>query len=148
MQARNPSGLFEPIRYIGSPLEGPLRVPVYAFRPEVNVQQIDFNFPSNAVAMLNENIVNLISAVENLTDRIEGLEQRFEQFVPISYEPRKIDIGEAKIEIKTLFEAMHGQTIFPSEIAEELRLDYDLVVGALTDLENEGQIRPVNHSDC
>jgi hypothetical protein len=39
-----------------------------------------------------------------------------------------------------LFEEHHGEILYPSDVAEELSLDYDLVVKLLTELQDEGKI--------
>ena len=96
--------------------------------------------------MLNRNIVNLIPAIEALTDRINALELRLQEISSPTNEIRRVDDEQARREIKELFDTKHGETIFPSEVAEELQLDYDTVTRLLSDLENEGQIKSVGAS--
>lgn len=53
---------------------------------------------------------------------------------------RRLSSAAAKKEIKALFERHHGETLYPSDIAVELRLDYDFVVKVLEAMVGEGQI--------
>lgn len=56
-------------------------------------------------------------------------------------EIRDIPREQAKAEIKAYFESHHGESIYPSDIMENLRLDYDLIGELCDELEKEGKIR-------
>lgn len=55
-------------------------------------------------------------------------------------EIRSISPVQGKKEIKAYFEKHDGETVFPSDVAEALALDYDLVVELVNELETKGQI--------
>ena len=55
-------------------------------------------------------------------------------------EIRSVSRAQAKKEIKAYFEKHDGETVFPSDVAEALTLDYDLVVELIDELETNGQI--------
>ncbi len=56
-------------------------------------------------------------------------------------EIRDITREQAKAEIKAYFESHHGETIYPSDIMENLHLDYDLIWELCDELEKEGKIK-------
>ena len=43
-------------------------------------------------------------------------------------------------EIKAYFAAHDGETIYPSDVADEVRLDYHFVCDLIRELETEGQV--------
>jgi hypothetical protein len=92
------------------------------------------------VGVLNRNIGELTDAIRALITRIAALEERLESIASSVTETRRVPDDQAKREIKTLFEDRHGEVLFPSDVAEELNLEYGLVVRLLTDLESEGKI--------
>jgi cell division protein FtsB len=96
------------------------------------------------IEVLSHAISDLTASIERLSERIATLEQKLELLASPAVDVRSIPDEEARKEIKQLFETMHGEVIFPSEIAAELHLDYELVVRLLTDLENEGSIKPAS----
>jgi hypothetical protein len=53
---------------------------------------------------------------------------------------KPIPDDEAKARIKAHFENKHGQTVYPSDVADEIRLDYDRVLRLITELESDGKI--------
>ena len=55
-------------------------------------------------------------------------------------EIREIDGDQAKKEIAAFFAAHDGETIFPSDVSADLRLDYDLVCQLIEQLEAEGSV--------
>jgi hypothetical protein len=57
------------------------------------------------------------------------------------FEIRDIPREQAKAEIKAYFESHHGEAIYPSDIMEDLRLDYDLIGELCDELEKKGKIR-------
>ena len=79
-------------------------------------------------------------AIRALITRIAALEERLDSVSSTPIETRRIPDDEAKQEIKSLFEERHGEVLFPSDVAEELNLEYDLVVRLLTALQREGKI--------
>ena len=54
--------------------------------------------------------------------------------------PRKVSKTQAKREIRAHFAQHDGQVVYPSDIAEDLNLDYDLVSVAINELEKEGRV--------
>jgi cell division protein FtsB len=54
--------------------------------------------------------------------------------------PREITKAQAKREIIKYFEAHLDQTVYPSDIADELNLDYDKVLDVIQNLEDSGAV--------
>ncbi len=54
--------------------------------------------------------------------------------------PRKASKTQVKKEIRAHFAQHDGQVIYPSDIAEDLNLDYDSVLAAINELEKEGKV--------
>ena len=54
--------------------------------------------------------------------------------------PRTVSKAQAKKEIRAYFAQHDGQVVYPSEIAEDLTLDYDLVLIAVNELEKENKV--------
>ncbi len=54
--------------------------------------------------------------------------------------PRNVSKTQAKREIRAHFAQHDGQVVYPSDIAEDLKLDYDLVLVAINELEKEGKV--------
>lgn len=54
--------------------------------------------------------------------------------------PRKASMTQVKKEIRAHFAQHDGQVIYPSDIAEDLNLDYDSVLAAINELEKEGKV--------
>jgi len=135
--------------YLGSgtpivPAVNPLTVRRWDIGGSVVVQ----NFPlESPVDILSRNISELTEAIQILIQRINALEDRLEALSPIEIEARDITDEQAKEEIKKWFEDRHGEILFPSDVADELSLDYDVVVRLLTDLENEGKVRSASNAD-
>ena len=80
----------------------------------------------------------LVLEVARLRESVAELSQQ----VADDSEPelRELTEGEAKAEIKTYFENHHGETIYASDVASTLSLDYDCVERWLQELERDGQI--------
>lgn len=55
-------------------------------------------------------------------------------------EPRTLTKPQARREIAGYFEAHPDQKIYPSDVAADLNLDYDLVLDTIEQLEDEGQV--------
>jgi hypothetical protein len=56
---------------------------------------------------------------------------------------RSIPDDEAKVRIKTYFEDRHGKTIYPSDVADDLRIEYIRAVRLIEELETDGQVARV-----
>ena len=54
--------------------------------------------------------------------------------------PRKMSKTQAKKEIGAYFAQRDGQVVYPSDIAEDLNLDYDLVLIAINELEKDSKV--------
>ncbi len=54
--------------------------------------------------------------------------------------PRKLSKVQAKNDIRAYFAQHDGRVVYPSDIAEDLNLDYDLVSAAVYELEKEGKV--------
>ncbi len=54
--------------------------------------------------------------------------------------PRKISRTQAKKEIGAYFAQRDGQVVYPSDVAEDLNLDYDLVLTEINELEKESKV--------
>lgn len=54
--------------------------------------------------------------------------------------PRKASKTQVKKEIRAHFAQHDGQVIYPSDIAEDLNLDYDSVLAVINELEKEGKV--------
>ncbi len=55
-------------------------------------------------------------------------------------EPRKLSKAQAKKEIRSYFAQHDGQIVYPSDICEDLNLDYDQVLVAINELEKENKV--------
>ena len=86
----------------------------------------------------SQNIDRLLAGIDDLSRRIEALEGRLEEVPAI--ELRELPDGDAKSEIKNYFESHHRTVLYPSDVAEALRLDYEQVTTLLEQLEKEGAI--------
>ena len=87
-------------------------------------------------------IKGLLEEVAELRKRVESLESQFARIPEnILYEIVEIrDIGkeEARAEIVDLFAT--GETLYYSDIADRLLLDYEMVIEICRELESEGAI--------
>ncbi len=77
-------------------------------------------------------------------ERIESLEREVAELrVAVGLDhptPRKVSKTQTKKEIRAYFAQHDGQVVYPSDIAENLTLDYDLVLVAINELEKEGKV--------
>ena len=48
-----------------------------------------------------------------------------------------------RADIKNYFEGHDGNIVFPSDIADDFKISYDLAVRLITDLERNGQVAKV-----
>jgi hypothetical protein len=84
----------------------------------------------------------------NLQRRVKALEKQIAELTSLLHDlpPKEIvirDIGrkEAKKEIRKFFKEHHGESIDPSVIVENLRIDIGLAIELCAELEREGKIR-------
>jgi hypothetical protein len=77
-------------------------------------------------------------------ERISALEREVAELresIGVSELPaRKVSRAQCKKEICAYFETHHGETFYPSDLADELRLDYGTVRDIIDELETEGEI--------
>ena len=77
-------------------------------------------------------------------ERIESLEREVAELrAAVGLDrpaPRKVSKTQTKKEIRAYFAQHDGQVVYPSDIVEDLNLDYDLVLVAINDLEKEGKV--------
>ena len=86
---------------------------------------------SHDVSDIKQDVAKLKAAIENLTTLIATNALRtVEDSTRRSKSPpgRQSDKNTKKL-IKDLFEKRHGETIYPSDIADELQIDYDQLCG-------------------
>jgi hypothetical protein len=89
--------------------------------------------------------LQLREAAEALTEQFAEVERPANQDVvrPGMGRWDQATDGELKVRIKAYFEARHGQTVYPSDVAEELPIDYDRAVKLIGELERDGQVARV-----
>ncbi len=77
-------------------------------------------------------------------ERIEALERKVAELEAATGldrpAPRKVSKAQAKKEVHAHFAQNDAQVVYPSDIAEDMNLDYDLVLVAINELEKEGKI--------
>lgn len=97
-----------------------------------------------AIHFLSSQIGNMTTAMRQLTTRVESLEKMLVPVVETLAEyvqlPRDVSDDVARAEIKSFFEARHGETLSPDEIADVLDLDLDQAVRICRQLAKEGEI--------
>lgn len=96
---------------------------------------------NSSESVLFRNVRYILTEVEQIKLKLLEIEKKIDELTVPSESTRDIAEQQAIQEIKEVFNTHHGETIYPSEIADELRLDYDLVVRLLMDLENAGSIK-------
>ncbi len=65
---------------------------------------------------------------------------RRHNFYPKIIVVQEISKEDAKVRIKELFDKHSNENIYPSEVAEKLHIDYDLVLEIVEDLLKEDEI--------
>ena len=75
--------------------------------------------------------------IEALETQVADLRSTIESTYP---DPREIPKAQEKKEILEYFESHDGETIYPSDLAEELRIDYDVVCSVIDALAADGEI--------
>jgi hypothetical protein len=81
-------------------------------------------------------------AIEELTELIARQHITDVAGTKSGFRSRHRDIPDehAKTKIKAYFEDRHGKIVYPSDVAEDLHLDYDQTVRLINELENDGQV--------
>jgi regulator of replication initiation timing len=92
--------------------------------------------PSVVLYLMEEN-ASLRREIEQIKQKLSELEERMPEEKVIVL--REISREEAKEEIRQLFSS--GRTLYYSDIAEELRLDLELVVAICHELQESGELR-------
>ena len=100
-----------------------------------DIQVVHFS-PSSQAAILEEN-QTLRETVQVLQSQMANILSALGLDRP---EPRDITKAQAKREIEAHFRKSSGQTIYPSDVADELGLSYELVVGIIEQLEGQRRI--------
>lgn len=96
------------------------------------------------MAKLTEEITKLRTAIEGLSERIAEMNAPNDDRSGAERIPRAgISEDSAKQAIKAYFEARHGDTVYPSDVADALNLDYDNVVRLIGELERDGRVARV-----
>jgi hypothetical protein len=95
---------------------------------------------SIAIADLSKEISELANAINRLENTLSSLEKRIEALPLMPRPVRTLSEEDAKKEIKSFFEANHGEILYPSDVSDALNLDYEFVERIVWELENEGKI--------
>lgn len=82
----------------------------------------------------------LLQRVQALEVMVQNLSSSEKTGSDVPLEVRALSKNKARAEIKAYFQSHHGETLYSSEVAAALTLDYDLVAGLMKDLEENGQI--------
>jgi DNA-binding MarR family transcriptional regulator len=91
--------------------------------------------------MLADEVARLRAAIEALSEHIAGLDSwEGIRHATISNAQQSLGDDAAKQEIKAYFEKRHGETVYPSDVADELNLDYDSAVRLIGELEQDGSV--------
>jgi hypothetical protein len=97
-----------------------------------------------SIRMLANEVAQLRTAIDALSERIAEMNlsahsRRSAKDIP----ERGISDAVAKEEIKAYFEQRHGETVYPSDVAEDLDLDYDRTIRLIGELESDGRVARV-----
>ncbi len=92
--------------------------------------------PADVLYLMEEN-ASLRQEIEQIKQKLSELEERIPEEKVIVL--REISREKAKEEIRQLF--LGGRTLYYSDIAEELRLDLELVVDICRELQESGELR-------
>ena len=108
----------------------------------VQVEQLVMTIPfggleSADVLYLMEENASLRQEIEQIKQKLSELEERIPEEKVIVL--REISREKAKKEIRQLFSS--GRTLYYSDIAEELRLDLELVVDICHELQESGELK-------
>ena len=82
----------------------------------------------------------LATAITDLRKQISTLSEKLEAVMAGAVSTRAISDDDARKEIKGYFEELHGETIYPSDIADALNLEYEMVVRLIQELCDAGEI--------
>ncbi len=114
-------------------------IPLYQGTPTLRT----FSFPGTADSL------EMISAVieqnrQRDRERIEALEQvvaELQKVIGVGRGAlRKISKAQATEEIRAYFVQHDEQVVYPSDVVEDLNLDYDLVLEVINELEKKGKV--------
>jgi hypothetical protein len=89
---------------------------------------------SASIDALKQSIDELKKEVASLTNQLEAVTAQ------LTAKPREISDEAAKTEIKQYFESLDGDVIYPSDVADDLNIDYDTVARLIQELVADGQI--------
>jgi regulator of replication initiation timing len=92
--------------------------------------------PADVLYLMEEN-ASLRQEIEQIKQKLSKLEERIPEEKVIVL--REVSKEEAKEEIRQLFSS--GRTLYYSDIAEELRLDLELVVDICHELQKSGELK-------
>nr|WP_294514164.1 hypothetical protein [uncultured Rhodopila sp.] len=119
----------------------------FSAQPEALIIETD---PFRHSPGLQYRIETLIAEVSQLKVAVESLTalvaaQKRPADLQQQTKPRRSRVTDAhaKTLIKAFFEKRHGQTIYPSDVADELRIDYDRASHLIAELEADGKIAKV-----
>jgi hypothetical protein len=92
-----------------------------------------------AVDSLTAEIAQLRSAVQILSEKLASIDDA----AGSNSRRRKVSKmtdDAARSKIKDFFEARHGETLYPSDVADDIGLDYERAVRLIHELEENGQV--------
>lgn len=98
----------------------------------------------SSIGMLAKEVAGLRQAIEGLSARIADMDCSAHRGNPLAdvRKPRVSD-DTAKQAIKAYFNQRHGETLFPSDVADHLQIDYDTTVRLIGELERDGRVARV-----
>ena len=73
---------------------------------------------------------------QELHKKLQAVNPQIEDVIEL----RDISREQAKTEVTKYFKDHHGETVYPSDIAEALNLSYLIIEEIIEELENEGQV--------
>jgi hypothetical protein len=92
-----------------------------------------------AVGSLTAEIAQLRAAVQMLSEKLASFEDAASSKGRRRKVPKVTDAA-ARSKIKDFFEARHGETVYPSDVADDVGLDYERAVRLIHELEENGQV--------
>ena len=95
-----------------------------------------------SINALTAEISQLKAAIEALTQLIARQQVAGEQpTAPVRpRRSKRISDEAAKALIKAYFEKKHGETVYPSDIADDIGIDYERTIKLIQRLEDDGQV--------
>ena len=89
----------------------------------------------HVIAAGSEPVAELLGQLDDIKKRVAYLEAELR-----GHDVREITETQARQEIAAYFEKNDGKVLYPSDVAESLRLDYDLVSKVIEGLAKDGEI--------